>query len=345
MKNIIYGFTLLIFVSIITGCFFPSAGPDLTSEQITNINSALDILDSGSEAEEILNDLNMIRNVLYPEAMAIAENSLIDRFTALGFVPKLQPVILDSLRARGEYVDFELDFSGPFTMNNIIAVKTGTNPELAPVLITGHWDSVYMGPGIDDNATSCAGVLEAARALQGFTFERTIKFILYAFEEEGLIGSYYYIKNMSEAERPKSVINLEMIGYTQEEQELIPLTDVLIGFPSKGDFLAVFATDFSHELGVSYVSALNQFVPDLPYYFARTGAGFPDDPFLTDILRSDHTPFWEIGIPALMVTDTANMRNSNYHTSHDTIDTIDFDFLIDSIRSGTAALCIEAGIK
>ncbi|MGB7439576.1 MAG: M28 family peptidase, partial [Coleofasciculaceae cyanobacterium] len=42
---------------------------------------------------------------------------------------------------------------------------------------------------------------------------------------------------------------------------------------------------------------------------------------------SDHSPFWDRGYPALMVTDTAFMRNPHYHQASDTIDTLDLDFL------------------
>ena len=43
-------------------------------------------------------------------------------------------------------------------------------------------------------------------------------------------------------------------------------------------------------------------------------------PILLDIFRSDHAPFWAAGIPAIMITDTANFRNPHYHNSTDTLD-------------------------
>ncbi len=42
---------------------------------------------------------------------------------------------------------------------------------------------------------------------------------------------------------------------------------------------------------------------------------------------SDHAPFWDAGYPAVMITDTAMMRNPNYHTSRDTSDTISLEFM------------------
>ena len=46
-----------------------------------------------------------------------------------------------------------------------------------------------------------------------------------------------------------------------------------------------------------------------------------------DTRRSDHAPFWDAGYPAIMVTDTANMRNPHYHKPSDTIATLNLDFL------------------
>jgi Zn-dependent M28 family amino/carboxypeptidase len=43
---------------------------------------------------------------------------------------------------------------------------------------------------------------------------------------------------------------------------------------------------------------------------------------------SDHAPFWDQGYSAIMVTDTANMRNPHYHKPSDTIATLDLDFLM-----------------
>jgi hypothetical protein len=48
---------------------------------------------------------------------------------------------------------------------------------------------------------------------------------------------------------------------------------------------------------------------------------------IPDTRRSDHAPFWDAGYKALMVTDTANMRNPHYHKSSDRLETLDLDFL------------------
>jgi hypothetical protein len=57
---------------------------------------------------------------------------------------------------------------------------------------------------------------------------------------------------------------------------------------------------------------------------------------LPDVRLSDHSPFWDAGYDAVMVTDTSFMRNPNYHLMSDTIDTLDIDFLA-SVTDGLDA--------
>ncbi len=66
---------------------------------------------------------------------------------------------------------------------------------------------------------------------------------------------------------------------------------------------------------------------------------------LPDTRRSDHTAFWEQGIPAVMLTDTANFRNPHYHRSTDTIDTLNLDFLTSVADGVTAAALSLAGAE
>jgi hypothetical protein len=53
---------------------------------------------------------------------------------------------------------------------------------------------------------------------------------------------------------------------------------------------------------------------------------------------SDHAAFWDAGLPAIMVTDTAFFRNPNYHLPSDTIDTLDFTFMAQLVKSLELAL-------
>lgn len=89
--------------------------------------------------------------------------------------------------------------------------------------------------------------------------------------------------------------------------------------------------------------------------FMAAAAGVPDLDVLwglvagnghciQDSRRSDHAPFWDRGYPALLVTDTANLRNANYHTPLDTLETLDVPFATRVTRAALATVAIEAGV-
>lgn len=66
-------------------------------------------------------------------------------------------------------------------------------------------------------------------------------------------------------------------------------------------------------------------------------------PAVRNFVRSDHAAFWEAGIPAIQVTDTANLRNPNYHRPSDTPDTLDYDRLKDIVLATAVAVHRIAG--
>ena len=68
-------------------------------------------------------------------------------------------------------------------------------------------------------------------------------------------------------------------------------------------------------------------------------------PLLMGMFRSDYAPFWATGIPAIMITDTANFRNPNYHRATDTPDTLDYRFMGNITRTLVATLAQHAGLQ
>jgi hypothetical protein len=90
----------------------------------------------------------------------------------------------------------------PTVITNVIATLQGSQPESANriYLISGHYDSrvtdvlnaVSDAPGADDDASGVAAVLELARVMASHEFDATIKFVAFAGEEQGLLGSAYF---------------------------------------------------------------------------------------------------------------------------------------------------------
>jgi hypothetical protein len=128
------------------------------------------------------------------------------------------------------------------------------------------------------------------------------------------------------------------VGYTSKRknsQNFPPLMHPIL-FPSYkvklfkkiGNFITVVGNKESKMLGKSFCKQCRNESVQLPFIRIRIPVSFET---LTkrffDLLRSDHAPFWLEGIPALMITDSANFRYPFYHTEADTIDKLDFDFI------------------
>ncbi|WP_367128591.1 M28 family metallopeptidase [Saccharothrix sp. HUAS TT1] len=98
---------------------------------------------------------------------------------------------------------------------NLIADWPGGDPNDV-LMLGGHLDSVSSGPGINDNGTGSAGLLEIAltAARQGFAPQKHVRFGWWGAEELGLVGSTYYVNNLPSTERSriKAYLNFDMIG-------------------------------------------------------------------------------------------------------------------------------------
>ncbi|MBU7045214.1 MAG: M28 family peptidase [Theionarchaea archaeon] len=154
-------------------------------------------------------------------------------------------------------------------------------------------------------------------------------------------GSSYYVEDLVKNEALnslKGVINLETCGYTSTKPHSQTLPKGLdarnfpsykIDDPTVGDFITVVSDRNSLGLGNSFLESCEESDIDLPCVLIGVPLNFDQiTKSMPDLLRSDHAPFWKAGVPALMVTDTANFRNPYYHTPADTITTLDFDYIL-----------------
>jgi Zn-dependent M28 family amino/carboxypeptidase len=97
---------------------------------------------------------------------------------------------------------------------NVIAQTTTGNPDNV-VMAGAHLDSVAAGPGINDNGSGTAALLETAVRLGGApAVANAVRFAFWGAEEEGLIGSTRYVAGLAEADRQKIALylNLDMVG-------------------------------------------------------------------------------------------------------------------------------------
>jgi aminopeptidase YwaD len=120
------------------------------------------------------------------------------------------------------------------------------------------------------------------------------------------------------------MVSLEMLGYCDHRRNTQQLPKPLKGlYPDTGNFIAVIGNQNSNRLLEVFVGGMRQ-VEGLPVEWLTVPA---NGEFLQATRLSDHSPFWDAGYPALMVTDTSFLRNPHYHLASDTLDTLDMEFL------------------
>jgi Zn-dependent M28 family amino/carboxypeptidase len=172
-------------------------------------------------------------------------------------------------------------FFGPGTTRNVIAETPGGDSNHV-VVVGAHLDSVTRGPGINDNGSGSATILEVAEvfAAQGRVPRNKLRFMWYGDEElfPGLNGSTFYVNNLSQAEREKIelMLNFDMIGSPN-----------FVRFVYDGN-----NSGGGGAVGPTGSGAIEQMFLD---YFASQGLITEPTPFDG---RSDYGPFIAADIPA-----------------------------------------------
>lgn len=272
-----------------------------------------------------------------------------DRFSGAGR-SKVRSFLVGELTGLGWKVEQQVftDKDG-VEAENLIATKTwGDTSAIAAQrwIVGAHYDTIENTPGADDNGTGVAALLELAHLFAGVSIKTDIpvslELIFFDLEEAGLQGSFAYTQRPENLEGLQGAIVLEMLGYAC----VVPgcqqyPKNLLIEPPSdRGDFLAVvgdaehpemlagFSPDVQGQFIPSDLTDLKIFTLSVPLKGALT----------PDVLRSDHAPFWLQDIGAVMVTDTAYLRNPHYHQVTDTLETIDRPFFVRSSQAVANAL-------
>ena len=222
-----------------------------------------------------------------------------------------------------------------------LAVDFGP-PGGEPLVVAAHYDTVPGTEGADDNGSAVCVLLGLARRLALRGPATPVRLVLFTLEEAPAFatpeqGSRRYLQDMTaSAERTRGAIVLEMVGYTSQQQ-LYPAPLRWAGYPDRGDFVGIVGNRRSRHL-----------LADIARGFRRNRA-LPvetltvpfDGRILPAVRLSDHASFWDAGLPAVMVTDTAFFRNPHYHRPSDRIETLDFDFmarLVDSLEIAIRAM-------
>ncbi len=199
----------------------------------------------------------------------------------------------------------------PAPIANVVGFWQGTGAPDEWIVVGGHYDSrntnnspagAAVTPGADDNASGCSGVIEAARAIVPFRPRRSVVFMCYAGEEQGLHGSYGHVDALSAAgdlARVQAMLNMDMIGWSPDANLGVNVaTQSSAGTPGANMALV----DIVADAALAYAPALN---PSLVLRQSNTCC-------------SDHWPYLVAGRPAVMSIHRGTTSYPQYHRVGDT---------------------------
>lgn len=225
----------------------------------------------------------------------------------------------------GKNVELEFDMEqrfvkGPRQLSNVVAEIPGTERPDEVVIVSGHLDS-WDGPGSQgalDNGTGTMVALEAARILMkaGAKPKRTIRFIMWTGEEQGLFGSRAYVQ--------------------AHKDEMDKISAVFVDDGGTNYQGGVSCTkEMESMLAQAFKPAMDAF-PDMPMQI-RVGDRIPPGG------GSDHASFNAVGVPGFFWFETGTSDyNFVHHTQHDRYEKAIPEYLVQSSTNSAAASYIVA---
>lgn len=264
------------------------------------------------DPERLKAHVRMLSETLHPRSHAHTEN-----------LERAADYIVGHLEAAGGTVE-----SQPFRVagrdyRNVLA-RFG--PEAGErVIIGAHYDAAPGTPGADDNASGVAGLLELAVLLGRKPPPVRVDLVAYTLEEPPYFGT----RQMGSAVHARSLkgagvvvrgmVSLEMLGTFSDapDSQDYPLAVMRLRYPNQGNFIGVVGSPGDGGLLDTVAAAMRASSPLPVEALAAPRA-------VTGVDLSDHASFWDAGYQAVMVTDTAFLRNPRYHTAGDTWDTLDY---------------------
>ena len=272
---------------------------------------------------------------LSPDEMGLREELRRDVQTLAGDIGERNVVRYSQLNAAAEFIENSFSRVGlqprrdTYELNgrachNIEVEIRGERPEI--VLVGAHYDSVFSGPGANDNGSGVAALLALARSFSGKIGQQTLRFVAFVNEEPPFfqttqMGSFVYASRCKQrGDKIAAMISLETTGYFSDapHSQKYPAPGLGIFYPTTANFIGFIGNFHSRALVRRAISIFRaqQKIPS-------EGAALPS--FIPGVSWSDQWSFWQHGYPAIMVTDTALFRYRHYHEPTDTPDKLDYD--------------------
>lgn len=247
-------------------------------------------------------DTRWTYSAAFANGISLAEAYLIQRFEEYGYDVLVQ------------------EFAAPEgTARNLIAVREGGLAPNEVVVVGAHYDSIseissVRAPGAEDNASGTAAVLELARVFARVTPERSIHFVCFSAEEQGLHGSRHYVSKLGEnGWSVAGAFTMDMIAAWTDDYGVLIEGDldsdpIMQSLDANAQALGTISTEFSYA------------------------------PF-----GSDHVPFIQANLPALLAIDLDWAAYAGYHKSTDLFESTDPTLGLEIARAIAGAVVDLAG--
>jgi hypothetical protein len=305
---------------------------------------------SDKNIAEILQKLESFgtRNILSTQdnptrGVGAARKWIYDQFRS--YSPKLEVSFdqyrLKKIEGRASRVPRDVD------LYNVVAVLPGTTNKEQRIIISGHYDTIVMGrptgtaapapgetppmrdpdldaPGVTDDGSGTACVMELARVLSHYEFEKTLVFVTFAGEEEGLLGSSLYAEKAQAAhQKIEAVLNNDIIGSDVSGSGRMDNRRVSVFSEDPDDSPSRELARYIRDIGERYLPAMRV---DTVFRADRFGRG------------GDHTGFNQEGFTAVRLSSPEE-NFANQHTVTDTFanTSVPYITLVTKINGAAAA--------
>ena len=259
----------------------------------------------------------------FPVSIGGSDYTITTRNTNSGTpIQKATQYVYERMQALGLTVSYH-NWNG--ALRNVIGEKTGRlNPDEI-VLVTAHLDdmpSSGRAPGADDNASGSVGVLIAAEVMASQYFEKTLRFVFFTGEEQGLLGSEAYAAMVAaNGDNIVAVYNMDMIAWDGTDGPTLRIHTRTVGNPGYSADLAI-ATTFTDVVSTYGLSGVLTPIIDAD-----------------GISASDHYSFWVEGYPAVLaIEDDSDDFNPYYHSASDLRQNLNMVYFTDYVKASVGAV-------
>jgi Zn-dependent M28 family amino/carboxypeptidase len=236
------------------------------------------------------------------------------------------------LQAHGLAASYENWTGCGISSRNVIGEKVGTQRPAEIVLATAHLDSINesggpLAPGADDNASASAAVMAMAEIMASRQFQRTVRFVLFTGEEQGLCGSWAYARAAAtEHENIVAVYNMDMLAWDSNAQPIVRLH-----------------TRTTRNAGYAADLAIANTFANIVSQYGLSGALSPlVTPDGED--ASDHSSFWDNGYAAILaIEDDYDDFNPYYHSANDKVSAYNQSYYTNFVKASVGTVAQLAG--